>query len=396
MLLHISNAAASSSTSYPATNTAMYPIHSPTAKSNASVISLDNPLATPQNQTQTATLMAAQDSNQDPSITLQYTQGPPNLFNHITFSGFQPNDTLDAWFWNARYEGHYYLNYMDSSGDQTFFICDNGLLAPGTYTITVKVIAPGGLTPTPDLGAVATATYTVTAPSIVLSPISGTAGTTIAIAGTSFTPGGLVNIKTCYAANWVANLTADSSGAISGSFTFWTKANGGVYEVLAVDNYTKAQVGENFTEAAPSLTLNPTQGPAGSTFTFALAGLVPDENVSVGLKYSSTSGASVNVKTDSTGAASGSLTVPVVAPAGTYLVTANDSYGNIISALFSARATTSPMPSPTPSPFPWMYIYVVVIVLIVVVVIAVVVAIVLALESGDRRVSSTTVSPPPV
>lgn len=123
LTMRISNAAASSSTSNPATNNAIYSINSPTANKNAFAISLDIPSATPQNQTQTITLTTPQISNQDPSLTLDPTQGPVGTTVSFTGTGYTPGKFLQIIFANSLFWGAktafslvYGLPIIDQSG----------------------------------------------------------------------------------------------------------------------------------------------------------------------------------------------------------------------------------------------------------------------------------------
>jgi hypothetical protein len=158
---------------------------------------------------------------QNISIRYGFSQGPIGSIVQFDLSGFFANESI-----TVNFGGSPVANITtDLSGGTSFSFFTVPSVEPGTHEVTA-IDADGYTASTP---------FTVTSPSISLSPKSGPVGTRVSFTGTGFMPGagGLVNIN--WSATVVAICAANSSGAISGSFNVPWDASPGGFLVVAAD-----------------------------------------------------------------------------------------------------------------------------------------------------------------
>ena len=224
----------------------------------------------------------------------------------------------------------------------------------------------------------------VTTPKLGLNPQSGPAGTVVEVNGTQWGPGSTVTLTTPLASTFIATPTCTSSGvctpSANGAFTASFEVGssfhvGHLYPVNATDTFgNKASAVFKITLATVSIT--PSQGPAGSLVTLSGEGYVAgtaysyclsatDTNSStcITTQYSGTMGSYGTFTASSTGTipTSVTLTVPLkTAPATYYVLTctrtpACGTSGNTILADASFLVTaptlqTSPASGPVGTP----------------------------------------------
>lgn len=154
---------------------------------------------------------------------------------------------------------------VDSSGSIAVSIQSNATFAPATYSVQAQDGA----------GTTASTTFTIinsTAPTIVLNPTEGVAGSSFALIGESFL--GNDNAVTIYLNGVEIGVAASNAdGQIAASLKTKTSTQAGIYQVQVVDS--AGNVAEaNLTILAaerpdPILTVSPPSGPAGTQFVFS-------------------------------------------------------------------------------------------------------------------------------
>ena len=158
-----------------------------------------------------------------PTITLSPAQGPKGVTVAVTGSSFSPNTGIATFTFNGATPGTQGCTSQTTTGTGAF-ACTFTVpsLAAGTYNV-VATGADGGTD-------TATASFTITAPAISLSPSSGPVGTTVTISGTGFSPnvavdaptiaGGTISTQTC------TSQTISASGTFSCTFNVPTDSTG--------------------------------------------------------------------------------------------------------------------------------------------------------------------------
>ncbi len=189
----------------------------------------------------------------------------------------------------------------------------------------------------------APATFTVT-PSIILNPTSGTIGSAVNIQGygfASFLPVGftLTNSTGTFNLQVVpAGLNTNSSGCFSATFTVPSGQTAGAKTISAKD--ASANLATASFSVAPSITLSPTSGNAGSTVYVSGQGFAGSLGLSA--TYAGTSVAiSVTTTTTSSGTFTGAtFTVPTSTTAGAQTVVIKDASSNSAQATFTVNTVS--------------------------------------------------------
>jgi hypothetical protein len=180
--------------------------------------------------------------------------------------------------------------------------------------------------------------FTILAPTLSLTPNSGSTGTQITVSGANYVPNSLVTIA--FDGTFIVTSTADNNGnlptgASAPKFAISATSLSGTHTISASDgvNSASAQLIVN-----PSIVINPTSGPRNSPNQISVSGTNFAPNSVVTIKFDgalqSTSPSPVN--TDSNGSFSG--VVFTVTPGGkngaSHTVTATDANNNIATATF--------------------------------------------------------------
>src|SRR5208282_3574171 len=213
-----------------------------------------------------------------PHITLTPNTGPDGTGSTITGGGFAPSDS------SCTISGSNSLIATSSSCTITVgtgvinpaVTFGVGNVAPGTYTVTVKGNQAGDS---------ASATFTVTGPSITLTGTSGPDGTVVAVSGTGFGSGeglctisgngGVVTLPSCG-----LDGGTPSSSILAGSHFTVGNVAAGTYTITvtgAPDN-DKASATFTVTATGPIITLTPNTGADGVGSTITGNGFAPSDS----------------------------------------------------------------------------------------------------------------------
>lgn len=291
-------------------------------------------------------------------VTFSPSRGPVGTAITVTGVGFAPNSSIDI---------------TDAAGT---LIGSGTTNADGSFNVTAYAAATSAtvLTATDGAGnATPSAAAFVLTPKMVVEPTSGIVGKTFQVTATGLTPGNLY----CFGwKNTPIDVVAATTGTIlSPGITALIPAIDGViadpagkivctinvpagetagakildirlsdavppttaFTGLAAFNAAAQQTTTTFEVTTRSITLSPATGPAGTTVTItgegfsAFAGAAGSGIASVpaigGL-------VSPTFTTNSEGAFTTSVTIPVGTPAGTYAITATDGNGNAATANF--------------------------------------------------------------
>ena len=238
-----------------------------------------------------------------PSVVVSPPSGPPGTTITIAGSGFR-----------ATTSGNVALAGTSKPVATT---------AAGTFstTMTVPDVPAGDYPVEADIPSgheiEASATFTITGPSITLNPVSGSPGTTITITGSSFKA---ARNGTVAFAGRSTPVTTTAAGTFSTTLT--------APNMPAGDYLVEADFGKDmrayatFTVTGPSITLNPVSGPPGTTITITGSNFRATTSGTVAL-----AGTSTPVTTTAAGTFSTTLTAPNL-PAGDYSVEADIPYGH--------------------------------------------------------------------
>jgi hypothetical protein len=287
-----------------------------------------------------------------PSITLSPTSGVPDTVITITGSGFAINTAGVVWF-DSNVDGA-----IDPGESQASVITTAAGAIPTGIILTVPGVAPGTYLVRADIPSgvpvEASASFTVTSPSVTLSPTSGVLGTVITITGSGFA------INTAGVVWFDSNgdsvidpgeprvlVTTTAAGAIPGGIILTVPAvAAGVYQVLAdIPVGGSIEASANFTVLVRGIALSPVSGTSGTVITIIGSGFALNTAGAVGFD-SNGSGVidpgepRVLVTTTAAGAipAGITLTVPTVA-AGVYQVLADIPVGGSVEASASFNVT---------------------------------------------------------
>ncbi len=208
-------------------------------------------------------------------------------------------------------------------------------------------------------GDTATAPFTVTTPTIVLSPTQGPVGTSVTVTGSGFSvsttigsitiAGGTIATQTC------TSQTTSTTGAFTCSFT--VPADTAVGHLVTVSGSNVGTVPADaatatFTVTTATLTLTPASGPVGTLVTLSGSGYAPSTVYTFCFQSTAVACASGATFTSSgTGAIPAGVTITVPASGNTYVdVSQGTAAANfIISATFTV---TTPVLAITPSSGP--------------------------------------------
>ncbi len=224
--------------------------------------------------------------------------------------------------------------------DGTGQMCSLFLTVPGTSVGVHPVVVNDG-------HLIATTNFTVTQPTISVSPATAYKGDTITVTGSGWpqrTPGS-VNIT--FAGIPIQVASPDENGYFSVQFTVPLSAVA-VNLVGAFDILGNAAVTETVTLKSPVLTLNPTSGLPGTSATVGGTGLQPFSSLDE-LKFGNVNILPGGVITSETGSFTATFTVPGL-PAGSYIVTAKIA-GVALSAWYTINISNI-MPTPVEPAFP--------------------------------------------
>ena len=253
-----------------------------------------------------------------PALTLSPSSGPQGSSFTESATGFLPGETVIITF-NGLFDGGGTAN---SAGD-----CSALATVPALPGGSYSVIATG------TSGDSASATFVVT-PALTLIPSSGQTGSSFTESVTGFLPGETVICT--FNGVFDGGGTANSAGDCSALATV-PAVPGGSYQVIATGTTSGDRASASYVVTAPALTLSPSGGPQGSSFTESVTGFLPGETVNFSFNGVSDGSGTAN----SAGDCSALATVPAV-PGGSYQVIATGTSGDSASASFNCLSVTNP------------------------------------------------------
>lgn len=268
----------------------------------------------------------------NPTISLSPTSGPGGTQVTITGTGFVPDSSVIITFEGLL--GTITTVTANSNGGFSTTITVPLLSLPGPHTIAANS---------------ASKTFTVTSsttPIIILDPTSGTAGSSVTVAGINFDPNSDVTIK--FGTDGVTTnpspLKTTSTGTFSGIFSVPISSSVGDNTVTATQGSNLASRTFKVTASTvPVITLNATSGPIGTAISITGTGFAPTTAVTI--KFGDTTVA--NPTSNSNGGFSTSFTVPS-SLSGPKTVTATQG-SNIATKPFTVTPSTVPAISLSPA-----------------------------------------------
>lgn len=257
------------------------------------------------------------------SIVLDKDEGPVGTEVKITGQGFDSREDI-----NVEYDG-------DSVGIKSG---DDGTDTAGKFTCTItipeSIAGDHTITVIGDVSEIEAEAIFTTEPAITITPVSGTAGSTVTVSGTGF--GDRVNLSVFFDnVVVVADEVTSREGSFEATFTVPSKAPAS-YDVSAEDEDGNTDT-VTFTYAS-AISLSPTSGYANSTVTVSGSGFKANNALTITFDNESMP----SISTNATGGFTTTITVPV-RTSGTYEVKVSDG-SNIATANFDigTGATISP------------------------------------------------------
>ena len=193
----------------------------------------------------------------------------------------------------------------------------------------------------------ASANFTVTTPSITLSPQIGPVGTTATVIGSNFITNSIININ--FDGNSVvtnpSTITADATGSFAATFVVPSgpaRAN----QVLASDRVNSAYANFNL---IPTISLTPTLGLNGIQVAISGEGFAANSNLIVAFDGATVSSSPANPSTNATGSFSDLFFIPQSSTPGLKIVSVTDAGSNSTSTTFDLLFTPT-VPAPTLNP----------------------------------------------
>jgi outer membrane protein assembly factor BamB len=248
-----------------------------------------------------------------PTLMLAPTSGSPKTDLNVSAYGFTGSEKVQI-FWGGN-------TTPISTATTTAFgyllpttVTVPGRATPGTYH--VKVVGESSHITVKN-------TFTIVAPGITLSSVTGPVGTNINLTGQGYTPGETVHILWNYngsgTGQHIADVTAGYSGLIQASFSVPSSATG-PYNVAAVGASSGRTSEQQFT-LAQGLAASPASNSAGLQTTVFGTGFQANETVNY--YWDSISGTQIGQSSaDGNGNASKDITIPASATPGTHSVIA--------------------------------------------------------------------------
>ncbi len=188
-----------------------------------------------------------------------------------------------------------------------------GNMSPTSLQVPLKGTGPQTVVATDSGGITATGSFTITQPTITISPTTGYKGDTLTVTGAGWVPGnlGLVQIKFNDVIQIVS--TPDATGAFTGAFVVPLSASIAGNTVGAVDINGNVAANKAFLLGPQAITIAPTSGAVGTKVTVTGVGFQPYS----ALTALTIGGANVlpatPVTTDNIGKFTASFTVPGLA-----------------------------------------------------------------------------------
>lgn len=227
------------------------------------------------------------------------SKGGPGTSITVSGAAFAANESVRVYWGTASgtSEGTF---TTDQLGNLTANFSAPTALAPGGYTITVAR--------TKHKPATLTAKFTVVAPALSISPGGIKGGQSAQVTLSGFQAGEIVNLTwNANGGQTITSLYTDYTGALTDTITP-PSAPHGSYIVTATGGTSGLQATQSL-NLGPGISLNPNTSNPGSAITVAGGGFTANETLNI--YFQATTNGVTSVTTDSTGAFTTTLTVPL-------------------------------------------------------------------------------------
>src|SRR5437016_1442585 len=151
-----------------------------------------------------------------------------------------------------------------------------------------------------------------------------------------------------------STITTDSTGSFAGSITV-PSSSLGTHTVKATDassNSASAQFTVTTGTITPSISLNPTSGPTGTTVNISGTNFAPNSGITITYDNAGIATTPTTITSSSTGSFTGSIVIPSSSSAGAHTVKATDASAGSASASFTVTTVATPTISLNPSSGP--------------------------------------------
>lgn len=246
------------------------------------------------------------------------------------------------------------IGYLDFGGANwntaaAIAIDSNGVISPTTLVVPSTAIIGSNLVQAEDDGVddtsnntddlFASAIFTVTRPTITVSPASGPEGTVISISGTGWVPLTRGNVVVTLAGATVT-ATPAADGSFGAALTVPTAAAVGANTVSAADSLGNT-ITATFTVPVPTVVLNPTVGPSGTVVTVTGTAFTAQWPVAITVVGSTIPTTPTMVVTDTLGGFTATFTMPGLAGVQPVIATAGATSATTFFTITAAPATVA-------------------------------------------------------
>ncbi|MDE1764508.1 MAG: IPT/TIG domain-containing protein, partial [Thaumarchaeota archaeon] len=180
---------------------------------------------------------------------------------------------------------------------------------------------------------------TTSTTSLTLNPGSGSSGSTVTITGSGFASSSAVTLtfNGTVLATSPSTITTNTTGAFTATFTA-PNYPAGNYNIAATDSHTNT-VSSSF-KLIPSLSLNPSTGPAGRVVTVTGSGFASLSAVTLTYDNVALTTSPGTITTDSSGSFTATFSVPSSA-SGNHNIAATDSKNNRVNVIYYLTTSTT-------------------------------------------------------
>ncbi len=271
-----------------------------------------------------------------PTIVLSPTQGPKGITVTVTGSSFSPSTPISIFTFNGATPAQSCTSQM-TSGTGTFSCT---FTVPPDSAGAYTVVATGS-----DGGSdTASATFTITTPTITLTPSQGPVGSSVTVSGTGYSvntaigtitiAGGAIATQTC------TSQTTSATGTFSCTFSVPSVSAGAHTVTVSGSDGGSDSATATFTATTPTLTLTPNTGPVGTTVTLSGTGYSPNTLYAFCFQSSGSacpSGTGTTFTSSGAGAIPGGVTIAVPGAGNSFVDVSQGATGGnfIISAGFT-------------------------------------------------------------
>src|SRR2546427_1301593 len=208
--------------------------------------------------------------------------------------------------------------YLTTRGNVTSYT-DLAVTNGNTYFYQVTALNSVGESPRSNEASATPGTTATQA--ISLNPSTGPRGTTVTVTGTNFSHNSAITAVTYDGTTVIttpAIITTNSTGGFSATFAV-PSSTAGLHTVSAQDASSNSASAQ-FTVTTPSISLNPTSGPTGTTINISGSNFVANSVIVISYDGSPTATNPGTITANSTGGFTGSIIVPSSSIAGPHTV----------------------------------------------------------------------------